>query len=154
MCGAVSDIEACIPGLRRHATALLRDPRDVDNLVRDCLFRTLEQTRASSDQTDIRTWLFGIMYGQLASRTWRARLRRATRPAAKEGQDALRALDYLADQQRAVLLLVAVEDLSYADVAHILGISMAAVMSSLADGRESLRRLGTQAADAGQRRMG
>ena len=66
-------------------------------------------------------------------------------------QDPLRELDQLADRQRAVLLLVAIEDLSYADVAQILGITQDLVMSLLADGRERLWQLGMDAAEAGRR---
>jgi RNA polymerase sigma-70 factor, ECF subfamily len=50
-----------------------------------------------------------------------------------------------------VLLLVAIEDLSYADVAQILGITQDLVMSLLADGRERLRQPGIDAVEAGRR---
>jgi hypothetical protein len=51
----------------------------------------------------------------------------------------------------AVLLLVAIEDLSYADVAQIQGITQDLVVSLLADGRERLRQPGMAAAEAGRR---
>jgi RNA polymerase sigma-70 factor (ECF subfamily) len=50
-------------------------------------------------------------------------------------------LRQLPDEQREVLLLVALEDLSYAEVAGMLGIPVGTVMSRLARGRERLRRL-------------
>jgi DNA-directed RNA polymerase specialized sigma24 family protein len=153
MCSAVADIEACIPALRLHASALLRDRQDVDDLVRACLARSLEVTRPASDHEGIRLWLLAIMYGQLASRSWRARLRRAGRQGGGDGPDALRDLGQLAERQRAVLLLVTIEDLAYAEVARVLGISVAEVMSLLADSRERLRRLGTDAASTERRRM-
>jgi RNA polymerase sigma-70 factor (ECF subfamily) len=145
-------MEACIPALRRHASAMLRNQRDGDELVRACLSRALEQGRAPGGLSDTRTWLLSILHGELASRSWRARLRRTTRPGSEPARDPLHNLDRLADQQRAVLLLVAIEDLSYADVAQILGISQVLVMSLLADGRERLRRLGTDTAVAGRGR--
>jgi DNA-directed RNA polymerase specialized sigma24 family protein len=151
MCGAVSDMEACIPALRRHASAMLRNPRDGDELVRACLSRALEQGRARGEPSETRTWLLAILHGELATRPWQARLRRANRAGRKPMQDPLRELDQLADQQRAVLLLVAIEDLSYADVAQILGITQDLVMSLLADGRERLRQPGMDAAEAGRR---
>ena len=45
----------------------------------------------------------------------------------------------LAPEQREVLLLVALEDLSYADVSRAIGIPMGTVMSRLSRGRERLR---------------
>ena len=49
------------------------------------------------------------------------------------------ALHTLPDEQRAVLLLVSVEDLSYAQAAVVLGVPVGTVMSRLARGRERLR---------------
>ena len=51
------------------------------------------------------------------------------------------ALQSLPDEQRSVLLLVCVEELSYAQAAGILGIPIGTVMSRLARGRAALRRL-------------
>ena len=50
------------------------------------------------------------------------------------------ALDRLTIEQRTVLLLVAVEGLSYADVARIVGVPIETVMSRLSRARETLRR--------------
>ena len=55
-------------------------------------------------------------------------------------QDVLRALDRLPDEQRSVLLLVSVEDLSYAETAAALDIPIGTVMSRLARAREKLLR--------------
>lgn len=55
--------------------------------------------------------------------------------------DLLAALDRLPEEQRAVLLLVSVEDLSYADAAKVLDIPIGTVMSRLSRGRERLNRL-------------
>ena len=51
MCSAVADIEACIPALRLHASALLRDRQDVDDLVRACL------ARISARDAVVKAWL-------------------------------------------------------------------------------------------------
>jgi RNA polymerase sigma-70 factor (ECF subfamily) len=55
--------------------------------------------------------------------------------------DLERALAMLSPEQREVLLLVALEDMSYADVSRTLGIPMGTVMSRLSRGRDRLRRL-------------
>jgi RNA polymerase sigma-70 factor (ECF subfamily) len=153
MRGAVSDIEACIPLLRRHAAALLHDRREIDNLVHSCLARALVQDKPAGGEVDTHAWLLAIMYRLLAGRPWRIRLRRASQQTGREGPAALRDLGRLAGEQRAVLLLVAVENLPYAEVARILGISLPVVMSLLADGRENLRRLGADTAPAGNWRL-
>jgi RNA polymerase sigma-70 factor (ECF subfamily) len=44
-------------------------------------------------------------------------------------------------EQRSVVLLVTVEDLSYAEAASVLGIPVGTVMSRLARGRERLRQM-------------
>ncbi|MBL8483687.1 MAG: sigma-70 family RNA polymerase sigma factor, partial [Rhodocyclaceae bacterium] len=55
--------------------------------------------------------------------------------------DLARALYRLPEDQRSVLLLVALEELSYAEVAQVLGIPMGTVMSRLARARARLARL-------------
>ena len=53
-----------------------------------------------------------------------------------------------AEEQRSVLLLVSVEDLSYAQVAEVLSIPIGTVMSRLARARERLRHLWKEKAEA------
>lgn len=66
----------------------------------------------------------------------------AVAPAQTAGltlRDMDRALDTLPDQQRAVVLLVGVEGLTYAETAAVLEVPVGTVMSRLARGRERLR---------------
>ncbi len=66
------------------------------------------------------------------------------RPEQESGlqwRDLIRALNQLPVEQRAVILLVSVEDLSYAETAQVLGIPIGTVMSRLARGRERLRQM-------------
>ena len=58
-----------------------------------------------------------------------------------QARDLLRALNGLSEEQRSVLLLVTVEDLSYAQVAQVLGIPIGTVMSRLSRARERLRQM-------------
>ena len=57
-----------------------------------------------------------------------------------EHRDLLRAFAALPEEQRAVLLLIGVEDLSYQEAARVLGVPIGTVMSRLWRGRERLRR--------------
>ena len=60
--------------------------------------------------------------------------------SAQEYRDLLRAFAALPEEQRTVLLLVGVEDLSYQEAARVLGVPIGTVMSRLSRGRERLRR--------------
>jgi RNA polymerase sigma-70 factor, ECF subfamily len=150
-------MESCIPALRRYASVLLRDRQEVDDLVHDCLVRALDQLHTRRGDTEMRAWLFAIMHNLFVSRLRRQRVRgwpkafeevreEAVRVDAGQEQhmqlrDVMRALDTLPEDQRSVLVLVSVEDLSYAEVARVLGIPIGTVMSRLARGRERLRQM-------------
>jgi len=155
--GTLTRIEACIPALRRYAAALLRNREDADDLVHDCLVRALAKLHTRRDNSDIRAWLFAIMHNLFISQLRRAKARPAgesldeTHEAAMslrpdqenslQWRDLIRALNALPVEQRSVVLLVSVEDLSYAEAASVLGIPIGTVMSRLARGRERLRQM-------------
>jgi len=60
---------------------------------------------------------------------------------ALEHRDLLRAFATLPEEQRSVLFLVGVEDLSYGEAANVLGVPVGTVMSRLSRGRDRLRQL-------------
>lgn len=66
---------------------------------------------------------------------------RATQSDALEVSDIAAALSQIPDEQRAVLLLVALEEMGYAEIANTLDIPLGTVMSRLSRGRERLRTL-------------
>jgi RNA polymerase sigma-70 factor (ECF subfamily) len=149
-------IEEQMPGLRRFACALLRGNREAaDDLVQDTLVRALSHWNLRRKQGNLRGWLYTILYNRFLSDQHRVR-RRGTHDALTEeselpgidgGQhsvlehrDLLRAFATLPEEQRAVLLLVGVEDLSYQEAARVLGVPIGTVMSRLSRGRERLRR--------------
>ena len=169
MPGAMELMEASIPGLRRYASALLRNRQEVDDLVHDCLVRALDQIHTRRSDTEMRSWLFAIMHNLFVSRIRKqsVRGRMQTVEEVREetlgvdgGQerhmqlrDVVRALDALPEEQRSVLVLVSVEDLSYAEVATVLGIPTGTVMSRLVRGRERLRQMVEGAPGALRRRV-
>ena len=150
-------LAAELPRLRRYARALLRDPVAADDLVQDCLERALARQHQFRDGTNLRAWLFTIMHSIHVNT--RQRLMRAADavelfPAAEErngtapGQghgliirDLAAALDRLPLQQREIVLLIGLEDMSYRQAAEIVQVPVGTVMSRLARGRERLRRL-------------
>jgi RNA polymerase sigma-70 factor (ECF subfamily) len=142
----------CIPRLRRYARALLGTPADADDLVQDTVARGWDKLASWRQGSDMRAWLFGIMHNLHVDR-----LRRQP-PAAEALDDSLpappsdpagrlvlrdldSALRLLPPEQREVLLLVALEELSYQEVAAVLQIPAGTVMSRLSRGRERLRLL-------------
>ncbi len=154
-------IEPQIPALRRYARALVRDRAAADDLVQDCLERAIGKWHQRRQEGDPRTWLFTILHNLSVSRFRQTARRRdvplddadegatAQAPTQEQGlihQDLLRALASLPEDQRSVLLLVSVEDLSYAETAKALGIPVGTVMSRLSRAREKL--LKTMAAEA------
>ena len=157
MSGVLSRIEACIPALRRYAFALLRSQQDTDDLVQDTLLRALEKLHTRRDEAEVRPWLFAILHNSFVSQIRRGKVRLGTQmldPAEEAAlsrnggqednlrcRDLLRALKCLPLEQRTVVLLVSVEDLSYAEVARVLGIPIGTVMSRLFRARERLREM-------------
>lgn len=147
-------IVACIPSLRRYARGLVSDATRADDLVQDTLERAWSRFSLWQRRGEIRAWMFGIMHNQFVDgiRAQRSRPedsagddlpeipQRARESDGIEVRDLDRALQRLPVEQREVLLLVAVEEMSYAEAAISLGVPIGTVMSRLARGREKLRQ--------------
>jgi RNA polymerase sigma factor (sigma-70 family) len=142
-----------IPRLRRYARALVSDRASADDLVQDTLERAWSKLHLYRRGTDLRAWLFTVMHNVHVNKV---RATRATdtlddempelaqRAAQGDGlvvRDLDRSIALLPADQRAVLLLVTLEDMSYEEVARTLGIPMGTVMSRLSRAREKLRAM-------------
>lgn len=157
-----------IPSLRRYARALTGDAWAADDLVQDTLERACSKWRLWTVGSDLRAWLFTLMHNIFVNQV-RSAVRRAAAGASVDAEDVAneliadnadtaQALDLqrcllrLPEEQRAVLLLVSMEDLSYAEVATITGVPVGTVMSRLSRARARLRELmdGPAVAPAGQ----
>jgi RNA polymerase sigma factor (sigma-70 family) len=147
-------IEQLIPNLRRYARALVRDPDLADDLVQDCLERAISRFHYFEPGTNLRGWLFTILLNIVRSHTRSAKWRnqalplddlnsRATVPGSQEVsltmRDLQRAFDQLAPSFREVIMIVAVEGLSYEEAAGIIGTPVGTVRSRLSRARSQLR---------------
>ncbi len=145
-----AEIAAHIPRLRRYARALAGDSHRADDLVQDTLERALTKFHLWRPDSDLRAWMFSIMHNvfinQLKARrelsldeTAEAALESAPQSDPLELRDLDAALRRLPAEQREVLLLVGLEQLSYAEASQALSVPVGTVMSRLSRGRERLR---------------
>jgi len=145
-----AEIATHIPRLRRYARALAGDGHRADDLVQDTVERALAIFHLWLRGSDMRAWMFAIMHNvfinQLNARreleldeAAEARLESAPRGDPLELRDLDAALQRLPAEQREVLLLVGLEQLSYAEVSAALNVPIGTVMSRLSRGRERLR---------------
>ena len=143
-----------VPRLRRYSRALAGNRDDADDLVQDTLERAWAKSGLWRGVADMRGWLFSIMHNLHVDGVRRPKLstvvmdddtpERAVAPTQGERLavlDLQAALDQLPVEQKEILLLIALEDMAYADVAKTLGIPIGTVMSRLSRGRERLRAL-------------
>ena len=143
-----------LPGLRRYARVLTGDPWAADDLVQDTLERACVKWQLWAVGSDLRAWLFTIMHNLYLNQRRGAAASLASvnlddvaheLPAAQGAVDATldleRCLQRLPADQRAVLLLVSLEDMSYAETAKVLAVPIGTVMSRLSRARARLREL-------------
>jgi RNA polymerase sigma-70 factor (ECF subfamily) len=145
-----------LPRMRRFAVSLTRDYSSADDLVQSTLEKALSAWTGKRPEGDLRAWLFSILYRQFLDAHRRSR--RYSRmlelfTGAKEdhfepsvertvvAQTTLQAFERLNPEQRALLLWVSVEGLSYNEVAAILDVPVGTVMSRLSRARQALRLL-------------
>lgn len=143
-----------LPGLRRYARALTGDAWAADDLVQDTLERACTKWALWTAGSDLRAWLFTLMHN-LYLNDRRGGHEQAVLVNVDEMADGLpapagplddaldlqRCLMRLPSGQRAVLLLVALEDMGYDDAARVLGVPVGTVMSRLSRARSRLREL-------------
>jgi len=174
MAFSAADAEQWIPRLRRYAIALTGNRDAADDLIQDTLERAWRKRALWRPGSDLRAWLFTVMHNVYVNSVRSARSvqlledEAGAEPAAAMPDDAsavesgvvlaeLRAaLTKLSEDQRQVVLLVGLEQMSYGEAAAVLDVPIGTVMSRLARGREQLRVLLArehQAAGMGLRRV-
>jgi len=153
----VEDVVAFLPNLKRFALSLCRKPDVAEDLVQITAERAFRARHQFDPATRLEAWLFRILRN-----AWIDMVRRDTTrgevvdihetpladPVDSAAQtddrlmlDAVRAaMTTLPEDQRAVLHLVCVEGLSYAETAETLDIPRGTVMSRLSRARLALAR--------------
>ena len=154
------DLVAAIPRLRRYARVLTGESSRADDLVQDTLARGWEKRRMWRTGSDLRAWLFTIMHNvyvnQLAlarrdaanvsidadpgNPAWQLPVR-ASQIDRVELLELVQHMGRLSPDQREVLLLAAVEELRYEEIASVLSVPIGTVMSRLSRARDKLRQL-------------
>ena len=151
------------PALYRTAHRLSRRPEDAKDLVQETFLRAYRTFDNFREGTNVKAWLFTIMYSIVANR-WRAERRAPDEVAVDDMESRFgaaiastdrgpeqsllarldaapevdRALRDLPDAQRATVLLVDVEELTYEEAAAALDCPVGTVRSRLARGRKQL----------------
>jgi RNA polymerase sigma-70 factor, ECF subfamily len=142
------------PRLRRFAVALTGSSAEGDDLVQHACERALARTYQWHPGTRLDSWLYRIIQNTWADERKSARNRTqapieaATNAIGDDGvrraearltlDTVYRELCNLPEEQRAVLMLVCVDGLTYKEVAEILSIPAGTVMSRVARGRLAL----------------
>lgn len=145
-----------IPALRRYAKVLTGDAWAADDLVQDTLERACSKWQLWLAGSNLRAWLFTVMHNLFMNQLRQTKLQAvdkqvsiddvsneliAPATARDVGVDLQRCLLRLPAEQREVLLLVSLEDLTYAEVAKITGTPIGTVMSRLSRARSRLQEL-------------
>jgi RNA polymerase sigma-70 factor (ECF subfamily) len=151
-----TELATHIPFLRRFARALTADSVVADDLVQDCIERALRKHALYDPERPMRAWLYTILRNLHVSGR-RSQLRQGASvgldqvpsgadavPPRQEDRLALadveEAVQRLPLVQREVLLLVVLDEMSYRDVAEVLGVPIGTVMSRLSRARLFLRQ--------------
>jgi RNA polymerase sigma-70 factor (ECF subfamily) len=151
------DLLAELPHLRRFARALAGDAALADDLVQDCVERALKKQHLYDVARPLRAWLYAILrnihvsqwrqsshFGVLADIDNMGSNEPAQEPEQEQNMSLAlitEALDHLPPQQREVLVMVSLEEMSYREVAELTGVPIGTVMSRLSRARSALQAI-------------
>jgi len=161
-----TELLAELPRLRRYARVLTGDRELADRLVEETLFRFRRRSSEAASESARRLQLMALLRTinaeELSSGTratslggtfarpvkWVQERGGSARSLPDRATEMLALLGELPLEQREVLVLVAVEQLSYGDTATLLRIPVATVVSRLSQAREALHEASTKARSA------
>lgn len=152
-----------LDALYSFALKLTRSRDDADDLVSDTMLRAIERWEQYHLGTNIRAWLFTILYHVFVSRKRRIDAREVQQPDDSDGwaqfepvgdedpegrfydsfldEGITRALRGLREEYRTAVVLSDVQGLHYAEIADVLGVPEGTVKSRLFRGRRQLQRV-------------
>jgi RNA polymerase sigma-70 factor (ECF subfamily) len=158
--GLCNELPALLPRLWRFALRLAGDRHDAEDLVQRACVRALERQHQLQPGTSTLSWLFSIVHSVWLNEVRAQQTRRhgsiqwsdelaetVADPAALNPEmytlhrQIISAVERLPDAQRAVMLLVAVEGLSYREAAVALDVPIGTIMSRLARARQTIGEL-------------
>lgn len=151
-----------LDALFSFALKLTRTQDDAEDLVSDTMLRAIERWEQYHLGTNIRAWLFTILYHLFVSRKRRSDAREVQQPQDTEGwalfeavgeadpegrfydsfldDEITRALRALPEEYRSAVVLSDLQGLRYAEIAEALGVPEGTVKSRLFRGRRLLQR--------------
>jgi RNA polymerase sigma-70 factor (ECF subfamily) len=160
--GLCNELPTLLPRLWRFALRLAGDPHDAEDLVQRACVRALERQHQLQPGTSTLSWLFSIVHSVWLNEVRAQQTRRhgsiqwneeladtVADPTALSPEtytlhrQIIGAVERLPDAQRAVMLLVAVEGLSYREAAIALDVPIGTIMSRLARARQTIGELFT-----------
>ena len=153
---------AHLDALYAFALKLSRSRDDAEDLVGDTMLRAFDRWDQYNLGTNIRAWLFTILYHVFVSRKRRVDAREVHAPDDSDGWSAFeavgeidpegkfydsflddevtRAIDSLPEEYRSAVVLSDLHDLRYSEIAEILGVPEGTVKSRLFRGRRLLQK--------------
>ena len=152
MTQVADEVHRHVAGMRRYALVLTRNAHDAEDLVQEALTRAIAAADSWRPDSDLRVWLFRILHNAHVSNLRKQKVRRDAQidlpePVVEETQSrrmevrqVLEALDRIPEAQRRPIVLVALEEMSYADAAEALDLPLGTFMSRLGRGRQALRQ--------------
>ena len=155
------DAVAQLDALYSFAFKLTKVREEAEDLVSDTMLRAFQRWRQFNLGTNIRAWLFTILYHAFVSRKRRIDAREVPMPETEDGynrlepvgdenpeatffnsfvdEDVVRAIGALPEEYRAALVMSDVHGLRYAEIARVLGVPEGTVKSRLFRARRILQ---------------
>ena len=141
--------------LFRHAVYILKDQDDAYDVVQETFIRAIREQRIFDMDFRIKAWLFrvtkNLCLNNIRNTTRRSAILEANPQQDKEEPDQLlsifageqtvqmlTSMEKLSEEHREILVLRYYDELSYAEISHVLNLKLGTVMSRLSRARKNL----------------